>query len=70
MRRSDLIGAISTPWYPKNFEEACKRNAGRKKFHQRKRKERADRIVRLLAAFEAVPELLDSSYGWVSLPDR
>jgi hypothetical protein len=58
---------MSGPWHPKNWEEACKRNAGRKKLHQRKRKERADRIVRLLAAIEAAPELLESSYGWLSL---
>jgi hypothetical protein len=58
---------MSKPWHPRNWEEACRRNAGRKKLHQRKRKERADRIVRLLAAIEAAPELLDSSYGWLSL---
>lgn len=58
---------MSTPWKPKTWEEACKRNAGRRKLHQRKRKERADRIVRLLAAIEAVPELLESSYGWLTL---
>jgi len=58
---------MSTPWHPKNWEEACKRNAGRKKLHQRKRKERADRIARILAAIEAAPELLESSYGWLSL---
>jgi hypothetical protein len=58
---------MSVPWKPKTWEEACKRNAGRKKLHQRKRKERADRIVRLLAAIEAAPELLESSYGWLSL---
>jgi hypothetical protein len=58
---------MSKPWHPNNWEEACKRNAGRKKLHQRKRKERADRIVRLLAAIEAAPELLESSYGWLSL---
>jgi len=33
----------------------------------RKRKERADRIVRLLAAIEAAPELRESAYGWLSL---
>jgi hypothetical protein len=58
---------MSVPWKPQNWEEACKRNAGRKKLHQRKRKARADRIVRLLAAIEAAPELLESSYGWLSL---
>ena len=54
-------------WVPTSFDEACKRNAGRKKLHQRKRKERADRIVRLLAAIEVAPELLESSYRWLSL---
>ena len=58
---------MSKRWQPKNWEEACKRNAGRRKLHQRKRKERADRIVRLLTAIEAAPELLESSYGWLSL---
>ena len=58
---------MSKPWHPQNWEEACRRNAGRKKLHQRKRKERADRIVRLLAAIEAAPELLESSYGWLTL---
>jgi hypothetical protein len=58
---------MSTAWHPKNFEEACKRNAGRKKLHQRKRKERADRIVRLLAAIEVAPEILESRYGWLGL---
>jgi len=58
---------MSTPWHPRNWEEACKRNAGRRKLHQRRRKERADRIVRLLAAIEVAPELLESSYGWLSL---
>ena len=58
---------MSKPWQPKNWEEVCKRNAGRKKLHQRKRKERADRIVRLLAAIEVAPELLESSYGWLSV---
>lgn len=54
-------------WIPKSFDEACKRNAGRRKLHMRRRKERADRIVRLIAAIDAVPELLESVYGWVAL---
>lgn len=58
---------MCVPWKPKTWEEACKRNAGRRKLHQRKRKQRSDRIVRLLAAIEAAPELLESSYGWLSL---
>jgi hypothetical protein len=57
----------SKAWHPTNWEDICKRNAGRKKLHQRRRKERADRIVRLLAAIEAAPELLESSYGWLAL---
>ncbi len=54
-------------WQPRNFEEACKRNAGRRGLHMRKRKARADRIVRLLAAIDALPELRESAYGWLSL---
>jgi len=48
---------MSTAWVPKNFEEACKRNAGRRKLHMRKRKERAGRILGLLTAMEATPQL-------------
>jgi hypothetical protein len=33
----------------------------------RKRKERADRSVRLLTAIDSVPELGESAYGWLSL---
>src|SRR5689334_6107113 len=58
---------MSTAWHPKNWEDICRRNAGRKKLHQRKRKERADRIVRLLAAIEVAPELLESRYGWLGI---
>ena len=58
---------MSKPWHPQTWEEVCRRNAGRKKLHQRKRKERAARILRLLAAMEAAPELLESSYGWLTL---
>lgn len=54
-------------WTPKNWEEICKRNAGRRKLHIRRRQARADRIVRLLSAFAALPELKQSSYGWLSL---
>jgi hypothetical protein len=58
---------MSQPWYPRNFEEACKRNAGRRKLHRRTRRARADRIVRILAAMEVVPELRTSVYGRLSL---
>jgi hypothetical protein len=58
---------MSSSWQPKNFEEACKRNAGRRKRHMRMRKERADRILRLLAAMEAAQELRESAYGWLAL---
>jgi hypothetical protein len=58
---------MTNAWRPKDWDEVCERNAGRKKLHQRKRKERADRIVRLLAAIEVAPELLESSYGWLSV---
>jgi hypothetical protein len=54
-------------WTPKNWEEVCKRNAGRRKLHMRKRQARADRILRLLNAFGALPELRESSYGWLAL---
>src|SRR5215813_6532246 len=58
---------MSNVWFPKTFEEACKRNAGRRKLHMRKRRERADRIVRLLEAMDALPELRETAYGWLSL---
>jgi hypothetical protein len=58
---------VSEQWRPKNWEEACRRNAGRRKLHMRKRKQRADRILRLLAAMEAAPELRETSYGWLRL---
>jgi hypothetical protein len=58
---------MSNSWQPKNWEEVCKRNAGRRKLHMRKREERANRIVRLLAAMENAPELRESAYGWLSI---
>jgi len=58
---------MSNAWQPKNWEEVCKRNAGRRKLHMRKRKERADRIVRLLVAMEVAPELRESAYGWLRI---
>jgi len=61
---------MSQPWQPKNWEEVCKRNAGRRKLHMRKRRERADRIVRLLAAMEKVPELRESAYGWITITSQ
>ena len=54
-------------WKPKNWDEVCKRNAGRRKLHMRKRQERANRMVGLLAVFDDAPELQESSYGWLSL---
>jgi hypothetical protein len=55
-------------WIPQSFEDACKRNAGRRKLHRRRRKARADRIVRILSALEQAQatELRDTAYGWVS----
>lgn len=54
-------------WIPSNFEEACKRNAGRRKLHMRKRKARADRIVRLLTATESKQANgLRAGYGSIS----
>lgn len=36
----------------------------------RKRRERADRIVRLLAAMDTAPELRDSAYGWLTIASQ
>lgn len=51
------------PWIPKNFDEVCKRSAGRRKLHMRKRQARADRIVGLLAATDSSMRL-----SWERLP--
>jgi hypothetical protein len=55
-------------WIPQSFDDACKRNAGRRKLHRRKRHARADRIVALLGAMDATAatELLTASRGWVT----
>ena len=58
---------MSKQWKPKNWEEVCKRNADRRKLHRRTRKQRADRMVRVLRANEAAPELRESTYGWLTL---
>lgn len=52
-------------WIPTSFEDVCKRNAGRRKLHRRKRHARADRIVRMLASkdFAGAPELRKTPYG-------
>jgi hypothetical protein len=52
-------------WIPKNLDEACKRNAGRRKLHMRRRKARADRIMRVLAAMDSsgATALRDTTYG-------
>jgi hypothetical protein len=56
-------------WQPKNFDEACKRNAGRRKLHARKREARANRIVRLLQLMETDvgASLKENTYGWLSV---
>jgi hypothetical protein len=54
-------------WQPKDWEEVCKRNAGRRKLHMRKRAERANRVLGLLNVFDSAPELRESSYGWLSI---
>jgi hypothetical protein len=56
---------VSEAWHPNTLEGFCKRNAGRRKLHMRRRAARADRIVRLLRAMEAAPELRESAYGWL-----
>jgi hypothetical protein len=64
---SDKATFCEAAWIPKNFNEAVKRNAGRRKLHRRRRKARADRIVSLLSAMAAssASELLETSRGWV-----
>ena len=56
-------------WNPQSFEDVCKRNAGRRKLHMRRRKARADRIVRILASMDTAnaTELRESAYGWVTI---
>ena len=51
-------------WNPTNFEDVCKRNAGRRKLHRRKREARADRIVGMLATAHSAgaPELRKATY--------
>lgn len=59
-------------WIPSDFEEACKRNAGRRKLHMRKRKARADRMVRLLALMDSAhaTELRKAAYGRITITSR
>jgi hypothetical protein len=59
-------------WIPSNFDEACKRNAGRRKLHILKRKGRADRIVRLLASMNSTQatELRETAYGSIAITSQ
>lgn len=59
-------------WQPKDFEEACRRNAGRRKLHARKREERANRIGLLLQLMEtdAGVSLKENTYGWLSVVSK
>jgi len=59
-------------WIPKSFDEACKRNAGRRKLHMHKRQARADRIVRVLASmdFARATELRETVYGWITITSQ
>lgn len=52
---------MSSVWIPKNFEDPCKRNAGRRKLHMRMRKARAERISRVLNAMDSAHVLHDSA---------
>jgi hypothetical protein len=56
-------------WIPSNFDEACKRNAGRRKLHRREREARANRIVRVLGAMDSAGAiaLRDTTYGLLGL---
>jgi hypothetical protein len=60
---------MSAAWIPQTADEACKRNAGRRKLHTRKREARAERIMRLLNGMEHanLTELRDRTYGFISL---
>jgi hypothetical protein len=55
-------------WIPQTFDEACKRNAGRRKLHRRKREVRAERIVRILSSMDSaqITQLRDKPYGLLS----
>jgi hypothetical protein len=59
-------------WIPKNFDEACKRNAGRRKLHMQKRQARADRIVRALATMDSAhaTELRKAACGWITITSQ
>src|SRR5262252_258434 len=57
---------MATAWIPTNWEDVCKRNAGRRKLHMRKRENRAKRIVRILTAMQSAPGLQETAYGWLS----
>lgn len=59
-------------WIPTNFDDACKRNAGRRKLHRRKRKARTDRILRVLAAMDSAygPKLRESAHGWITIASQ
>ncbi|HEY2964533.1 MAG TPA: hypothetical protein VGJ37_19090 [Pyrinomonadaceae bacterium] len=52
-------------WIPQSFEDVCKRNAGRRKLHRRKRNARADRMMRILGAMDSARalELRKAPYG-------
>ena len=52
-------------WIQTNFDDACKRNAGRRKLHMRKREARANRIVAMLATPHSAgaPQLCKAKYG-------
>lgn len=59
-------------WIPSDFEDACKRNAGRRKLHMRRREARANRIVGMLAAADSAgaPELRKAAYRSLTLASR
>jgi hypothetical protein len=54
-------------WIPHNWEEVCKRNAGRRKLHMRKRRGRSRRIICLLAAMEKAPKLREAVPGLLAI---
>lgn len=54
---------MPTGWKPKNWEEACKRNAGRRKLYMENREARPDRILRVLSCVDDAPELREQCYA-------
>ena len=57
-------------WKPKNWDEVWKRNAGRRKLRTRKRQERPNRMVGLLAVFDDAPDKVLKNSSFEKLKDK